>query len=484
MPAEFTGEQKLRIVLESIIRGIPKEDQCKKYSITPQQFQSWHDHLIQKGGQIFEDSASRKKPRTVKFVPWYVKLFLTFSLLTNLAVGIIFAVWKISEQQDNKNPYLADLDPPAEEEVVEEDDTDFVDKAKDLGLDELLGKVDALSQLGKEDGISALPETKSAEGKPDLKKLLTSSLKLPEPEVSPGDLASQVTFINETYEGKHVVYLIDVGSYQIEGADGVNRMEKMKTEVLTSLATLSANSYFNLVLCWNLREANALGKTILRASEENIRYATDWITSIGTDLPSLKEGRNQFYPKELLYAKPMAGIIGPWYGLSTAMSFDPDIILFLAGNMPAFPVEEVPSNHFNGLGISNKQPAFSSVQTAGVSGGVSPLIRATARMWLESIESRSSLPVTSNEVEEVALTRLGLDKSVSPEGLSKRMEIPWGKAFDTFLASLEFGGEKLPRIHLFTTLPDHVTWPSALQKSMLEFTENSGGSVRRFVPIL
>ena len=69
-----------------------------------------------------------------------MKLFLTFSLLTNLAVGIIFAVWKISEQQDSKNPYLADLDPPAEEEVVEEDDTDFVDKAKDLGLDELLAK--------------------------------------------------------------------------------------------------------------------------------------------------------------------------------------------------------------------------------------------------------------------------------------------------------------------------------------------------------
>ena len=153
----------------------------------------------------------------------------------------------------------------------------------------------------------------------------------------------------------------------------------------------------------------------------------------------------------------MAGIIGPWYGLSTAMSFDPDIILFLAGNMPAFPVEEVPSNHFNGLGFSNKQPAFSNVQTAGLSGGVSPLIRATARMWLESIESRSSLPVTSNEVEEVALTRLGLDKSVSPEGL-QRMEIPWGKAFVTFLASLEFGGENF-RDSFFTTLPDHVTRP-------------------------
>ena len=119
-----------------------------------------------------------------------------------------------------------DLDPPTEEQATLEDDSDFADKAKDLGLGELLGKVDALSKLGNEDGISALPETKSAKDKPDLKKLLTSSLKLPEPDVSHGDLASQVTFINETYEGKHVVYLIDVGSYQIEGTDGVIRMEK------------------------------------------------------------------------------------------------------------------------------------------------------------------------------------------------------------------------------------------------------------------
>ena len=39
MSAEFTGEQKLRIVLESIIRGVPKEEQCKKYGITDEQFQ-------------------------------------------------------------------------------------------------------------------------------------------------------------------------------------------------------------------------------------------------------------------------------------------------------------------------------------------------------------------------------------------------------------------------------------------------------------
>jgi transposase-like protein len=32
--SDFTGEQKLRIVLESLLRDVPKKDQCKKYGIS------------------------------------------------------------------------------------------------------------------------------------------------------------------------------------------------------------------------------------------------------------------------------------------------------------------------------------------------------------------------------------------------------------------------------------------------------------------
>ena len=35
---DLTGEQKLRIVLESIIRKIPKEEQCQKYGISEEDF--------------------------------------------------------------------------------------------------------------------------------------------------------------------------------------------------------------------------------------------------------------------------------------------------------------------------------------------------------------------------------------------------------------------------------------------------------------
>ena len=40
MSAEFSGEQKLRIVLESIIRNAPKGEQSKKYGVTEEEFQS------------------------------------------------------------------------------------------------------------------------------------------------------------------------------------------------------------------------------------------------------------------------------------------------------------------------------------------------------------------------------------------------------------------------------------------------------------
>ena len=52
--AEFSGEEKLRIVLESILRNVPINDQCQKYGITEAEFDSWHDKLIKDGGKIFD----------------------------------------------------------------------------------------------------------------------------------------------------------------------------------------------------------------------------------------------------------------------------------------------------------------------------------------------------------------------------------------------------------------------------------------------
>ena len=66
----------------------------------------------------------------------------------------------------------------------------------------------------------------------------------------------------------------------LQGEGSAQRFEQMKDAVLSSLGYLLPNSYFNLVLYSNLRETSALGKTILKANRENVKYAVDWITGL------------------------------------------------------------------------------------------------------------------------------------------------------------------------------------------------------------
>ena len=66
MSENFSGEQKLRIVLESIIRNVPRSEQSKKYGVSEEEFQSWHDHLIKNGGNIFDSSRQASNSRKYK----------------------------------------------------------------------------------------------------------------------------------------------------------------------------------------------------------------------------------------------------------------------------------------------------------------------------------------------------------------------------------------------------------------------------------
>lgn len=486
MPAEFTGEQKLRIVLESIIRGVAKEEQCQKYGITDEQFQAWHDHLIKNGGKIYEmgsfrpSRSPRSRTRKIKYVPWHIKFLLILSIFSNLAVAIVWGVWYMSEKP-NLNPQLAEisaaLQPISLLDLNVSETQESQDNPRDL--DELIEQVDQFgNDSGIVDGSKIESSVLSKNAKPNLKEMLAPALKLPAPPSSLG-LENRVDFLDQAYDAKHVVYILDVGSYQLKGVDATARLERMKLAVLESLTKLSANSYFNLVLCWNLREAHALGKTILRANDENKRYATEWITSLGTTPDTLKQGRNQFYPKELLYAQVLPGVIGPWYGLATAVSYDPDVVFFLSGNMPDFSPDEVSSIDYNGLGISKSTNDLISPKIAGVGEELSTFIRKTAGLWLIALQSELNLPENQDEVEEMALSRLSLD-SMEPQLISKKFSIPWEKAFDNFLAGLEMGITKIPRVHVFQTLPDHIKWPSALQRSMQEFCESTRGSFNRF----
>ena len=76
------------------------------------------------------------------------------------------------------------------------------------------------------------------------------------------------------------------------------------------------------------------------------------------------------------------------------------------------------------------------------------------------------------KIEEMALDRLSID-TMEPELISRKFSIPWEKAFDNFLAGLEMGISKIPKVHVFQTLPDHIEWPSA-------FTAIDGRVLRKY----
>ena len=249
----------------------------------------------------------------------------------------------------------------------------------------------------------------------------------------------------------------------------------MKDALLSSIVYISHNAYFNLLLYWNLREVFSLEKTILRASQENKKYAIDWITGLDSEPEKLKENRNQYYPKELLYAKPLPGVVGPWYGLTTAISYDPDLVFVLSGNMPAFSPDEVPKSHYQSLGIN---PSVKSMNSSGARDlsdpFVTPLVRETATKWFVSLQTTPSISGDSQDTEELALKRLGIFGA--QEIALTSSQIPWDRAFDNFLTGLEVSFDKIPKTHFFLSLPDHSAWPTRLTDTVREFAESSKGS--------
>jgi len=477
---ELSGEQKLRIVLESIIRKVPKEEQCQKYGISESDFVSWQQHLTQNGGKIFEPGFGQPQriaqttPKTGKGT----KFILTTSLLLNIALITVAIVFLIFDSKQATTPNLV-----AESVPVEESPLHSAQPDNDFSMIEESGS-EAKSDEPKSDVDQLLtgPEAVTGQtGEADLEMLLAKPLDLPTPQVIPPvdtltDLSSEVSFLGQVYEGRHVVYVLDVGDYILQGEGAAQRFEQMKDAVLSSLVTLSPNSYFNLVLYWNLRETSALGKTILKASRENIKFAIDWITGLGSTIEDLKENRNQFIPKELLYSKPLPGVVGPWYGLSIGISFDPDLIFVLAGNNPSFPVAAVPKSHFNGLELNQRALLNESKGgNSNLSPTISDLTRQTAIKWLTSMENPASLPENELEIEKIALQRLGLGDNQAMA--NAQVTIPWEMVFENFLSSLEVNAQMIPQSHFFLCLPPHVRWPHDLFNTATEFAESSRGTL-------
>jgi transposase-like protein len=116
--SEFTGEQKLRIVLESILRNVPKSEQCQKYGITEAEFDSWNHKLVTDGGRIYDEY----KPATsVERTPMLTnlkslgKVGIILSILINLGALCFLGVWLLTD--DDVETATAPL---TEVEIVED----------------------------------------------------------------------------------------------------------------------------------------------------------------------------------------------------------------------------------------------------------------------------------------------------------------------------------------------------------------------------
>lgn len=474
--SEFTGEQKLRIVLESILRDVPKSEQCQKYGITEAEFDSWNHKLVTDGGRIYDEykpaSSVERGPLLIKLKS-YGKIGIILSILANLGALLFLAVWLSIDNEEKVEPLetvveIVENVPGAYSEI----ENPLVVGNERLNTGEILPDKEDLESLvagfdsAAED--SALP----------LESLLADPLSLPSPEVltpvNPEDLNVEVMLFDKVYQGKHVVYVLDASVYMVENNASAQRFEKMRSALMDSIINLSTNSYFNLVIYWNLREAAALGRTIIRANQENKKLAIDWLSSLSGDAIELKEKRNRFYQKELIFANPLPGIIGPWYGVSTAVSYDPDVIFVLSGNTAAFVPGEVPKSHYSRLGVNPLRSPISIDQNVSRIETVSDITRQTAFKWLSSIEPLTNLPSSPAEVEEIALKRLGLwGTSLSANG---GISIPWKKVFEFFLTGLEFNFSEVPRSHFFVYLPEHTAWPHDLSRTVQDFAISSKGS--------
>lgn len=476
MTDEFSGEQKLRIVLESIIRNVPKEEQSKKYGVSEAEFQKWHDHLIKNGGKLFESTLHEKNrvPRTKKKKSIGTKVFLTLSILINLTFLTLTAY--LVFVNDIK---LESLLGSKTDQIVKSEQgfkNNFLKTNNETENYELLPKISHLesvekSQINKQELSTIKDSDKSLD--PEIVRTNEDFPKKPNilPPLENFDLPKDVTFLGNSYDGRHVVYLLDVGTYVLDGENAASNFQKIKKGLISSILSLSPNSYFNLVMYWNLREVSALGPTILKASKENKKYAQDWINSLGDTKDSLKVERNQYYPKEVLYTKPGLGIVGPWYALSTAISFDPDLVFVISGDTPRFNRSEVPRSHYEGLGRINIEPLTTS---SSAKPSISPVFKETAMKWYYSITPIGSLPDNEFEVEKLALTKLGLSDQLASQSIYQ--ELPWDKTFDNFISSLEVGFDQIPKTHFFLNLPPYTSWPTSLTNSAREFAESSRGS--------
>jgi len=481
MAKHFSGDEKLRIVLESIIRGISKDEQCKKYECSETDFDAWREHLVNNGGKVFEPGYGIVASQSNKSSGggWFSKIVLTLSILANLAVVSVALAWQM--KWIDFGSYLpihevASTAEPSPPPVSRHPSATMpgTDQKGGETLESLLlaaksstAKQDALTSSGSSTRIdpSAMPVGTVS---------VPSSAKAPLFSGLPG--RARPTFEIDAFGvrtlGRQIVFALDASDYMTRG-NRVEQFRELKNKLQLAISGLSAKAYFNLLVFRNLREVEMFGKTILPADPANKSLAIKWIKEIGEPYEQKSPSISRPNDSDIV-EKPPPGTVGPWYALYCAIkNYEPDAVFVLTGECSSMRPRDfsVVNPDASGSGKANSPEDLKKWEQE------TKTLRLTAVKWLlASMKADEVTPTTQEELELLALARLQMTLPPKPR-VSSSGSWPWRNVYEKFRVALNEGEPHLPIVHFVVALPEGVTWPADLTETAGEFARIAKGQL-------
>ena len=482
MAKHFSGEEKLGIVLESIIRSISKDEQCKKYECSETDFDAWREHLVTNGGKVFEPGYGIVATKSNKSSGggWFSKLVLTLSILANLAVVSATLAWQMKWIDFGSFLPIHEVTSTAElsSSPVSSHSSATLTGADRKGgetLESLL--LAATSSTAEQDALTSTGSNAPVDPSP----VPVDTVSVPSPTTTPlfSGLPGRA---RPTYEidafgvrtpGRQIVFALDASDYMTRG-NRVEQFRELKNKLQLAISGLSAKSYFNLLIFRNLREVDIFGKTILPASSANKSLALKWIKGIGEPYENEQAASIRRPNDSDIVDKPPPGTVGPWYALYCAIkNYEPDAVFVLTGECSSMRPQDfaVVGSDQSGLKEASDPEDLKKWERQ------TKTLRLTAVKWLlASMKADEVTPTTKDELELLALARLQMTLPPKPR-VSSSGSWPWHDVYEKFRLALNKEETHLPIVHFVVALPEGVTWPADLTETAGEFARMAKGQL-------
>ncbi len=447
------------MVLEAMKTSVAQV--CAKYAkhdLSDEQVQSWRQHVIDRGGEIFEPKQdSAPKPYIVPSRRNRSPVFTfvaTFSILANLGAAALAAVYYFE---------LIDLSPWLEGTTVKSTPRPPPNRPE----------LNTLISRSRPSPPADAPDPKRAGGLsspgglPSRTPVTAPMFGGPQPSRSPG-IVSEVEVCGARARGNKIVFVLDLNDYMRIDPGGESKFERLRKEVRDAILGLDENTTFNILLLHGISRLYLFEDKLVSASTSKRREAYAWLSVPVWDVPKGVESR---FGEHDLMLKPPAGVVGPWRAVSAALSFNPDVVYLLTGDCSSLQPNNFSASELSGVEVSTevRTPAWERWRRE------TSAIRLTIEKWLQSDSLRApDLEVSADEVDSAA-RQLGIAMPKKPAG-SPDSRWPWKDMYVNFKRSLMRPIPDLATTHVIVSLPKGREWPIELEGISREFTTLSGGS--------